>query len=107
MWEDYNGTGNEIIIPNVHTYNTVMADFAQLGHAIKFKQLLIEVLDHDGSKDTSILPNTEFFSLVIELLITNDAGRSRYNIDERLRYARDTDIIFRYPKVFFDITKIY
>ena len=57
MWEDYNGTGNEIIRPNVHTYNTVMVDFAQLGHAIKFKQLLIEVLDHEGSKDTSLSPD--------------------------------------------------
>ena len=83
-----------------------MAAFAQLGHAVKFENLLLEVTDHEGSKYTSLLSNTESFSLVIELLITNDAISSRYNIGERLRYALDGDIIFRYPKVFFDIPEL-
>ena len=106
MWEEYSETGNEIIRPNVHTYNIVMADFAQLGHAIKAEHLLLEVLDHEGSKYTLLLPNTESFYLVIKSWITNDASSYRYNIGKRLRYALDADIIFRYPKVFFDITKL-
>ena len=65
MWEEYNETGNEIIRPNVHTYNTVMASFAQLGHAAKVKHLVLKVLDHEGSKDTSLRPNTEFFWIKI------------------------------------------
>ena len=52
MWEECNETGNEIIRPNAHTYNTVMAYFAQLGHTVKVGRLLLEVLDHKRSKDT-------------------------------------------------------
>ena len=52
MWGEYNETVNEIIRPNIHTHNTVMEAFAQLGHAVKVEHLLLEVLDHEGSKDT-------------------------------------------------------
>ena len=106
MWEEYNEIGNEIIRPNVHTYNTVMEAFTQLGHDVKVAHLLLEVLDHEGSKDTSLRPNTESFSLVIKSWIINDARSSRYNIGERLRYALDADIIFRYPRVFFYVAKL-
>ena len=41
MWEDYNEAGNEIIRPNVHTYNTVMEYFSQLGHAVKVEHLIL------------------------------------------------------------------
>ena len=100
MWEEYIETLNERIRPNVHTYNTVMADFSQLGHTVKVEHLLLEVLYHEGSKDTLLCPNTVSFSLVIKSWITNDASSSRYNIGKRLRYALDADTIFRYPKVF-------
>ena len=83
-----------------------MAVFAQLGHAVKVEYLLLEVLDHNGIKDTLLRPNTESLSLFIKSWITNDASRYRYNIGERLCYSLDADIIFRYPKVFFDITKL-
>ena len=106
MWEDYNETGNEIIRPNFHTYNTVMADFAQLGHAVKSKHSLLEVLDHEVSKDTSLRPHTESLSLVIKSWITNDTSSSRYNIGERMRYTLYADIVFRYPKVIFYSTKL-
>ena len=106
MWEEYNETGNEIIIPNVNTYNTVMSYFSQLGYTVKVVHILLEVLDHEGSKDTLLRPNTDFFSLVIKSWITNYASSSRYNIGEIPRYAIDADIIFRYPKVLFDITKL-
>ena len=106
MWEEYNETGNEIIVPNVHTYNTVTEGFAQLFHAIKVKHLQLEVIYHEGSKDALLCPNIESFSLVIKSWITNDAISSRCNIVEILRYAIDTYIIFRDPKVFFDITKL-
>ena len=101
MWEDYNETVDEIIRPNVHTYNKVMAYFSQLGHAVKVELLMSELLNHEVSKDTSLHPNTGLFSLVIDLLIKNGARSSRYNIGERLCYALDANIIFRYPKVFF------
>ena len=104
--EYYTETVNERIRPNFHTYNTVMAYFSQLGHAVKVGHLLLEVLDHKGSKDTLLRPNTYFFSLVIKSWITNYASSSRYNIGEIPRYAIDADIIFRYPKVLFDITKL-
>ena len=58
MWEEYNETVNERIILNIHTYNTVMSAFAELGHAVKLEHLLLEVLDHEGIKDTSLRPNT-------------------------------------------------
>ena len=64
-----------------------MEAFAQLGHTVKFNHLMLDVLDHEGSKDTSLRPNTDSFSLVIKSWITNDASSSRYNIGERLRYA--------------------
>ena len=59
-----------------------MEAFAQLGHTVKFNHLMLDVLDHEGSKDTSLRPNTDSFSLVIKSWITNDAGRSRSNIGE-------------------------
>ena len=66
MWEEYNKTENERIIHNVHTYNKVMTDFAQLGEAVKFEHLILEVLEHEGRKDTPLRPNTELLSLVIK-----------------------------------------
>ena len=83
-----------------------MAAFSQLGHAVKVKHLLLELLNHEGSKYTLLSPNYESFSLVIKSLIKNHTSSSRYNIGERLHYSLDADIIFRYPKVFFDITKL-
>ena len=83
-----------------------MADFAQLGYAVKVKHLLLEVIDQGWSKDKSLRPNTESFSLVIKSRITNDAISSIYNIGERLYYALDTDIISIYQKVFFYIPKL-
>ena len=106
MWEEYNETGNDGIRPNVHTYNTIMVPFSQLVHTVKVKHLLFKVLDHNRSKDTLLRPNKESLFLVINSWITNDASSSRYNIGERLRYALDADIIFIYPNVFFDITKL-
>ena len=95
MWEKYNETGNEIIRSSVHIYNTVMADFAHLGHTVKVKHLMVDVLDHKGSKDTSLRPNTDSFSLVIKSWITNGAGSSISNMGERMRYVLDADTIFR------------
>ena len=106
MWEEYNETINEIIIPNGYTYNTVMADFIQLGHAVKVEHLLLELLDHDQSKDTPLRPNNGSIFLVIMSWITNDASSSGYNIGERLQYALNVDILFKYPKMFFDMTKL-
>ena len=57
-----------------------MAAFEQLGHAVKVEHLLLEVLDHDGSKYTSLRTNNWLFSLVIKSWIKNDASISRYNI---------------------------
>ena len=48
-----------------------MAYFAQLGHAVKVGHLLLELLYHEGSKDTSLRPNTESLYLVIKSWITN------------------------------------
>ena len=83
-----------------------MADFAQPGHAVKVKHLLLELLDHEVIKYISLRPNTESFSLVIELFKTNDASSSIYNIGKRLFYVLYSDIIFRYTKVFFDMPKL-
>ena len=66
MWEEYIETRNEIIRPKVHTYNTVMENFAQLGHAVKAGHLMLEVLYHKGSRDTWLRPNNEFFSFFIK-----------------------------------------
>ena len=41
-----------------------MAVFAQLDHAVKVEHLLLEVLDHKGSKDTSLRPDNELLYLV-------------------------------------------
>ena len=56
MREEYNETWNERIRPNVHTYNTVTVAFAWLGYAVKVENLLLEVLDQEGSNDMK-LPN--------------------------------------------------
>ena len=77
-----------------------MTNFSQLGHAVKVKHLMLEVIDHEGIKDTSLRPSTESFSLFIKSWITNYARSSIYNIGERLRYALDDDIIFRYQNCF-------
>ena len=79
MWEEYNETGNEIIIPNVNTYNTVMSYFSQLGYTVKVVHILLEVLDHEGSKDTLLRPNTEYLYLFIKSCITNDTRSSIYS----------------------------
>ena len=77
MWEYYNYTLNERIRPNVYAYNIVMAYFARLGQAVKFEHLLLEVLEHEGSKDKLLRTNDESFSLVIKSWIKNDASRYR------------------------------
>jgi len=77
MWDMYEETGNERIMPNVFTYSTVIKSWCDQNEPAKAEELLEELLAMDKRKDIPIKVNRDAFELVIAAWVDYESNAPR------------------------------